>query len=436
MYTKLAKDVFYTFSATIANTAIGFVSSILIAHLLGPETQGVLKVVLLLPSLLYTFLNLGVESSILYFGSGEKNYRSINRLTVRIVLLFLLAATAAGAAAIAVGSTVFDYYKGIPVSALASVLLLAPLNFYLSMQTVLIRAENRFKRYNLISIARQLVYVAVALCVLMIKSLWVVIAANYVSVIVGILLCKAGMHHRNLGQSRPYMRKFMKFGLKSYVSNIINFFNYRFDLMYMTPLVSKKEIGIYSVAQSLSELIWAIPNSVALVLLPRIVNMSLEAKRVVYLRLCRHISTVMVGVVVLGYLTAGFLVPLVYSKDYIGSIFPFKLLLVGTFFMTYSKILGNAVSAFGVPEKNIYSNAAGSLTNIAINIVLIPQYGIIGAAVAGSISYSVSGFVSIIVFMRMNPGCVRLRDMLIVNRKDVSAIARMAWRKLQKKPAA
>ena len=433
MYTRVARDAFYTFAVTVANTAIGFLSSVLIAYNLGPDAQGVLKVVLLLPALLYTFLNLGVESSILYYGSLEKCFASMNRLTARITLLFLLGSAAAGAAAIWLGGAIFHYYDGIPLEYLFAVVPLAPLSFYLSMQTVLIRSENNYRKFNLVSIARQAAYVAAALCVLAVKSPWTVIAANYFAVIVGIALCKAGAKHGNSGGVRLHRRGFLKYGLKSYFSSIINFVNYRFDLVYLTPLESKQQIGLYSVAQSLSELIWAIPNSVSVVLLPRTVTMGRDEKTEVYLRMSRYISTVMVAVVVLAMLAAGSLIPLVYSSRYAGAVLPFKLLLAGTFFMTYAKIFGNAIAAMGLPEKNIYANAAGSVANVIANIILIPQYGIIGAAIAGSISYSVSGVVSVIVFLRLNRGRARLTDMLVVNREDIAAVARVVNRKLARR---
>jgi O-antigen/teichoic acid export membrane protein len=424
MYNKLAKDVLHTFVATLVTTALGALSSFIVAGALGPDLQGTLKAVTLLPLFLYTFLNFGVESAIMYYGSKNGSFRSLLGFIRRFELLFALAALVSGAVAVALGSLIFNYYKDVPLAYLVAILPLAPILFYNSMQSALLRSENRFMRYNAARIAMQSVYFAATLAVFLLKSIWTVIAANYLLAFTGIAVCSFGIRHKNLSEDRLHVRGLAKYGAKSYVSNIINFFNYRFDIMLLTPLVSKAQLGIYSVAQSLSELIWTIPNSVAVVLLPRISSLSEEEKRKVALRICRCVATAMLAIVLLAYFAVD-LLPLVLKK-YTGSILPFRVLLGGVLLMTYSKILGNAMAAHGRPEKNIAASVAGSAVNVALNVWLIPAYGIMGAAIAGSISYGVSGIVATAVYLRMHRGNVRITELLVMNGGDFRALAKAA----------
>lgn len=430
MNKKLARDVFSTLTTTITNSALGFVSSVIIANYLGPEIQGTLKTVLMLPSLLYTFLNLGIESAMIYFGSRRKNFKSIRSASNKFGLLFLLGSLGAGGAAIIAGSFLFNYYTGVPLAYLLSILLLAPLTFYNGMQAALLRAENEFKRYNLSNTVKQVVYFVAILFVFLYKSAWVVIASNYIMILTGILINTIGVRHKNQEESRPYVKGLVKFGLKTYASSVINFINYRFDILMLTPLVSKAQLGVYSVAQTLSEMIWMIPNSVSIVLLPRIAALDEDGRRAVALRVCRHVATAMAAVVLIAFFSTEFLLPLVFSRKYVGSVLPFKILLGGTFLMTYNRILGSAVAATGRPERNIPANLAGSIVNVLMNIILIPKYGILGAAAAGSVSYGISGLASIIVYLRLNKGSVKLADILFVNRNDVLTLFRLVKRKL------
>lgn len=426
MYNKLARDVAYTFSATLASTAIGFLSSFIVAGMLGPALQGTLKALTMLPLLLYTFLNFGVESAIMYYGSRNKNFRFLLGFIRKFQALFTLASLAAGAAAVVLGSLIFDYYKNVPIDYLIAILPLAPISFYNSMQMALLRSENRFVRYNVASFVKQAVYLAAALGVFFYKSVWVVVAANYLQAMSGIVVCSLGMRHENQGGEQTHVKHLAKYGGKSYVSNIINFFNYRFDILLLTPIVSSAQLGLYSVAQTLSELIWTIPNSVSVVLLPRISAMSDNEKRNVALRICRCVGAGMLAIVVIAFFAVG-LLPLILRK-YTGSILPFRILLAGTFLMTYTKILGNAIAAHGKPEKNIIASAAGSAANVVLNVWLIPLYGIIGAAIAGAISYGLAGIVSAVVYVLMNKGKVRARDIFLMNRGDFSSLWR-AWKK-------
>jgi O-antigen/teichoic acid export membrane protein len=430
MYNKLAKDVLTTFTATIITTAMGFISSFLVAGLLGPTQQGTMKAVTMLPQLLYTFLNFGVESAIMYYGSRNKNFRSLLLFIRKFEGLFALLALAVGAAAVTLGSFVFNYYKDVPVAYLIAILPLAPILFYNSMQSALLRSENRFIRYNLSNFVKQSVYFVLVFALFFYRSVWVIITANYLLAFAGIATCSIGMRHENAKEESAHVRSLAKYGGKSFVSNIINFFNYRFDILMLTPLVSKAQLGIYTVAQSLSELIWMIPNSVSIVLLPRISAMSEEEKRAVALRISRCVGTAMLVLVAVAYFAVG-LLPLVLKK-YTGSILPFRILLAGTFLMTYNKILGNALAAHGRPEKNIISSTAGSAVNVALNVWLIPIYGILGAAIAGSISYGVSGVVSSAVYLRMGKGQVRVRDIVLMNRGDINALWKAAQKGMQR----
>lgn len=416
MYRKLVRDFFFTFASTIATTILGFCSSVIVARLLGSENQGMLKEILTLPTLLYTFLNFGVESAIMYYGSKEKNFASIEKVTNKICLVYTLAIILISPLIYLLGQV---YYKDIPIALLLSILPLPALTFYMGTQSALLRAENNFVRYNQIITVRQVVYTAVIALIFFIRSAWLVVIANYALVITGIIMSRAKAAHVDCGEPRQYTKDMLKYGFKFYLSSVINFFNYRFDIMMMTPIESKSQVGVYSIAQSLSELIWMIPNSVSTVLLPRLSGMKEEDKGAVALRVSRYVATLMLILVVVAFFLTQYLIPLVYSNKYSGAILPFKILLVGTFLMTYGKIFVNATASYGKPERNFPAIIAGSLSNIVLNIFLIPRFGIIGAAIAGSISYSIMSLATILNFVRLNNHRIKIRDMLIVNRADI-----------------
>ena len=430
MYRKIAKDIFFTFSTTIIITVLGFACSIVIARILGPSSQGLLKEVLTLPVLTYTFFNFGLESAIMYYGAKERNFSSINKVANQLWLCFSLVVAVIGLLFLIFGQ---GYYKDIPMVYISAILPLPIINFYMSVQTAILRAENDFLRYNRTMIIRQVAYTVVIAMLFVIPNVWVVIAAHYVLAFTGMVCCLGGVHHKDNCISRPYFKDMMRYGFKFYLSNVINYLNYRFDIILMTPTVNKSDVGVYTVAQAMSEMIWMIPNSVSTVLLPRLSSLELEEKRAVTLRVCRYVATAMLVLVVFAYLLADWIIPLIYSNRYLGSILPFKILLVGTLFMTYGKILVNAIASYGKPEKNLPAIIAGSLSNVVLNIYMIPAYGIIGAAISGAISYTILSIVTIVSFMKLNEGKVRIVDLLVMNRSDFSALASKVRQKLMRK---
>jgi len=58
--------------------------------------------------------------------------------------------------------------------------------------------------------------------------------------------------------------------------------------------------------------------------------------------------------------------------------------------------------------------------NILLNYILIPRFGIIGAAVASLISYSTCGFYLLFSYCKLFT--VKLQDILLVNFNDVNLV--------------
>lgn len=66
------------------------------------------------------------------------------------------------------------------------------------------------------------------------------------------------------------LKKMLNYGLKVQFSNIIQFITYRLDVFIIGYLLTVKEIGLYSNAVSLAEIIWQIPNTISTILYPDI----------------------------------------------------------------------------------------------------------------------------------------------------------------------
>jgi len=51
-------------------------------------------------------------------------------------------------------------------------------------------------------------------------------------------------------------------------------------------------------------------------------------------------------------------------------------------------------------EFSLFSQVSGAVSNIILNLILIPMYGAMGAAVATLISYSVTSYFCLFIFKR------------------------------------
>ena len=74
----------------------------------------------------------------------------------------------------------------------------------------------------------------------------------------------------------------------------------------------------------------------------------------------------------------------------------------GVIIFSIGRVLANDFIGRGYPEINTYIAMLIAFTNLILNLWLIPLYGIKGAAIATSISYSFDVIIKSIVFSRKN----------------------------------
>ena len=77
----------------------------------------------------------------------------------------------------------------------------------------------------------------------------------------GVMILLGWQVQRAGGHLRPHydpaiLRQMLAFGLRGYVGNLLQFFNYRLDLFIVGILLGPAAVGIYTAAIGLAELLW------------------------------------------------------------------------------------------------------------------------------------------------------------------------------------
>jgi O-antigen/teichoic acid export membrane protein len=211
-------------------------------------------------------------------------------------------------------------------------------------------------------------------------------------------------------------KKSITFGLKSYFANLIQYLNLRFDYFLVNYFLSVKMVGIYSVSVAMAEILFHVPNAIGTILFSRVSNYSSEKANQDTPMICRNVLAFTVFSAIILTIIANYIFPVLFTNKYADSINPFIILLPGTLFLTISKILANDITGRGKPIVNMYIAILTFILNIVLNIILIPEYGILGAALASSITYSLSTFVLIFIFLKISK--VSITDLFIIKKND------------------
>ena len=196
------------------------------------------------------------------------------------------------------------------------------------------------------------------------------------------------------------LRSLFHFSIVVFVTNLVQFFAYRADYWLINYFRSESELGIFSQANRFAQMLWVLPNILAAMLIPLIAAPGGDFNEKGVIRLVRVINysnILVIGIIILvALLTYDLFLPASFSAG----LFPLLLMIPGYYFFCINILL----AAFFSSRRLLWINLIGSslcfIVIILADLILIPPFGIQGAAIADSIAYSAAAIFSILSFMR------------------------------------
>jgi O-antigen/teichoic acid export membrane protein len=192
-----------------------------------------------------------------------------------------------------------------------------------------------------------------------------------------------------------YARKVLGYGWKAHLSNVISFINYRADIFLVNFFLSPAATGIYVIAVQIAEKLWMPSQAISTVLFPRLSAMSDRPKKRLELANKGFILVATITALTSGmaaFVLYWFIGP-VFGDAYRDALPAFFWLVPGVVLWAGARVQANCIAAAGKPEWNMYVSIGVLLINITGNILLIPDYGIVGAASATSLAYAFDALV-------------------------------------------
>ncbi|MAD02213.1 MAG: hypothetical protein CMK65_01110 [Pseudoalteromonas sp.] len=189
---------------------------------------------------------------------------------------------------------------------------------------------------------------------------------------------------RWLGISKPLY----KYGFSAFLSNLMVSTVFRIDVFILSALSGVKAVGIYSIAVAFAEMALMVPRSVGMALFAHLPDKPIEEQIEI---IKRSSSTVFLLALIsgLGLLVMSYpLVMILMGDDYIDAVLPLCLLVPGVVAMSVNFVFSNFFSASGRPIIGVYCFASGLVANVLLCYLLIPIYGVAGAALASTLAYA------------------------------------------------
>jgi O-antigen/teichoic acid export membrane protein len=411
---------FGTLIAQTISTITALVLSIAIARGLGPEGRGGYALLTLIIAMTASFGTLGIGTANVYF-VGRK--RPINEVVSNSLLLSAILGGIVIAASFFFLGTISSFVGGIAtqwfILALFGTIPLRLASFYL-IEVVL--GLNKIATYNVYNILANVLNLA------FVGLIWLVTGNVLSAALLAYLLtpfCLLIFALAQVWRVAPLklrlnfglMKESVSFGIKGHIGTVCGFLSYRVDMFLVGALLGTQAVGYYAVAVGLAEQIWRVPDAASTVLFPKVASSEEGSSNRATALVCRHtlfISLLLaVGLLVVG----GPLVTLLYGQAFRSSVIPMFLLLPGVVAMGMEKVLSSHITGSGRPIVTTYAAVASLLINIGVNLVLVPRWGISGAAIASTISYSLGAAVLLLYFLRKSK--YHVGDALLIRMADI-----------------
>ncbi|MEO6349192.1 MAG: polysaccharide biosynthesis C-terminal domain-containing protein [Candidatus Limnocylindrales bacterium] len=424
----VGRDVLLTFGGRLALTAAVIIGDVVLARTLGPEGKGAFVLVLNLSSLGALILSLGLERSLAVFAA--KSLDIARRATANAALWTLIVGGLGVVAIIALyGPRTVDHA---PTGLLAPIMpdltspqllagaLALPGEIAFGIGLVGLLGRQRVLAYNVLRFVRRAGFVALVLAVALIGrlDLELVLILNLVALVVTVAglawaMARARMFGTNFSPS--LLGEQLSFGGRTVLGTLAERLHYRANTFLLNAFIGVGATGVFSVALGLAETLWYLPASFGLVLFSRALQGGTEGARIAS-AMTRTMLALMVVVSIPLWLIAPLAVEAVYGAPFRDAGVALQIMLPGVLAYSVVAVLSNPIIAWGAPGRLTAVLVIGLLANLAANFVLIPQLGMNGAALASSISYTITAALILVLYKRLSGH--GLRETLLVRRSD------------------
>lgn len=408
------------FLTSVVTAGIGIFNGFVLARLLGPSAKGDYYLITLLPTTVMVLVQLGLPQAFNYYAAKGRTHR----LTAKALLL----TAAIGLPAFAVTVLLLPWLRGAFLAELEPRqvifgLLTLPIALLATFTTGIVLGRQAVRLYAAVNITQVLAY-SVLLVVLVAVLGFGLPGALFIFLVtvtmqsVGFLIGSFRRTAVSPDGDDVSVRDLFRFGLRLYPGSMTHFFSYRADVFILAALLAEPSapLGYYSMAVSMAEMVFFFPNAVGTLLFPHVAGSATEdsARQVPMVSRVTLMVTAAFGLALVPVATV--LIP-TFLPAFVPALAALYILLPGVVALSVTKVLAGYVSGLGRTGLTSSVHLSAFLLNVAVNLFFIPRFGILGAAAASLISYTVSSIAFSVIAARL--AGARALDFWLPRRSDL-----------------
>ena len=205
---------------------------------------------------------------------------------------------------------------------------------------------------------------------------------------IGMLATVYALRHHLRGVFSGFSRKLVPYILGSgwpfTLSAILGILMIDMDVLIIGWLRSAEEVGLYSAAQRIVQLLYILPSILATSLLPtfsRLAGRDEKKFKFGFEGALWAAYSLAIPISIGGVLLGGEMIELVFGPGFAGAALPFRILMLTLLISFPAVILTGVIFTHNKQRQLAVYAAIGGISNIVLDLLVIPRYGIGGAAV-------------------------------------------------------
>lgn len=403
-----ARRVTAVFSTKVVAFSMSLATTLIVSNILGADGKGTYVAVIAVPGLLGAIGVFGLPNAVSYFSARGASIRGL--LVAGLIFTAVLSAFLVSLVWVTLPWLASAFHWDQSTAGLVRVVMITvPAGLLSTFAMTILYGRQQVRTYSAILIAQGISFFVLSVLLVAVFRFGVagaVAASITVTWILALACVVAAIRlSRRIPEGKPASyRALIGYGTRLYPASLTGYFNNRVDVYIIQALMGPgKPLGLYSMAVTMAELIFYVPDSVTMIFLPRVTGATQAEADALLARVAR-LTVLITSLCALALIPVAWLgVNLLLSAaGFVPCLPAFLVLLPAVVFLSVAKVMTSYISGRGRPGIVSIGAAIALALNVAANFALIPHLGIVGAAASSLISYSALALMMLAVACRMS----------------------------------
>jgi len=398
----LLKNTSWTFIGTAFMIAAGACSHIIIGNVFGVSNLGIYALALTIYIAVTPVALLGLDTALIkYVAQYRRDEKIISRyLSGGLFIAFLFGILSVGILFL-LTQPIADFF-GMPrlFKALRIISYGLPFFFISKILLCFLNGLKKMKVYSIFESSRYILIIVITLIAVFLRdsffeTLWAYPIAE-IAISIGLVIYLWNRFEFSLRKTFREGIELVVYGWPLVFSRTLGLLAVRLDLLMVAFFLTEREVGIYAVVVMVANGMRIFIRPLQMITSPMIteyyydnehVKMQIFVNRVIRYT---FIFYSLLAIIVWGCIALILSIMYPAKFEYMSSVIPLQILSIGLIFRSVVRcVAGTEAQSTGRPKIALYRSLLVLGTNFMLNLILIPKYKLIGAAIATAISYIV-----------------------------------------------